>query len=236
MKKTAAYMPADLNRLARESGMVLATIESLSDAEMAAPSLAEGWSRADVVAHLVGNARALSRLVDWAVTGKEQAMYSSMEARNAEIAELAALPPAELKKTLREATAAFAATADQLRSGKLATEEVAMASGPVNAYLLPAYRISEIIVHHYDLDTVWTIEEADIDALEDALELAVDRISKRDDYPALSIETDEGESYAIGSGGPTLKGGRDAVLGWITRGTTDGLRVDGELPERPDFA
>ncbi|WP_432557560.1 maleylpyruvate isomerase family mycothiol-dependent enzyme [Granulicoccus sp. GXG6511] len=236
MNKTAAYMPADLNRLERETGMIMATIESLTDNEMAAPSHAEGWTRADVVAHLVGNARALGRLIDWAVTGNKQAMYSSMEERNAEIAELAALPPAELKQKMREANAGFAKAADQLRAGKLGAEEVEMASGPVNPYLLPAYRISEIIVHHYDLDTLWGIDEADIDALEDALDLAVARIQKRDDYPGLQIETDEGESYTVGSGGPTLKGGRDAVLGWITRGTTEGLRVDGELPERPDFA
>lgn len=236
MKKTAAYMPADLNRLERETGMIMATVDSFSDAELAAPSLAEGWTRADVVAHLVGNARALNRLIDWAVTGNKQAMYESKEARDAEIAELAALPTAELKRALHGANADFAKAADQLRAGKLAVAEVEMGAGPVNPYLLPAYRISEIIVHHHDLDTIWDIDEADIDALEDALELAVMRIQKRDDYPGLQIETDEGESYTVGSGGPTLKGGRDAVLGWITRGTTDGLRVDGELPERPDFA
>lgn len=236
MNKTAAYMPADLNRLERETGMVMATVESLSDAEMAAPSLAEGWSRAHVVAHLIGNARALGRLIDWAVTGTEQAMYSSKEDRDAEIAELAALPPADLKKKLREANAEFRATADQLRTAKLAAEEVQMPQGPVNAYLLPAYRISEILVHHLDLDTLWELHEGDIDALEDALDLAVSRIQQRDDYPGLQIETDEGESYTVGDGATSMKGGRDAILGWITRGMTEGVRVTGEFPPRPDFA
>lgn len=236
MKKTAAYMPSDLNRLQRETGMATATVESLTPEELAAPSLNENWTRAQVVGHLIGNARALTRLIDWAVTGEEQAMYASEEAREAEINELAALSPADLKEQFRESSEAFARAADQLRTAKLATEEVAMTAGPVSAYLLPAYRISEVIVHHHDLDTLWLLEEADIDALEDALDLAVMRISAREDYPGLQIETDEGESYTVGDGATTLRGGRDAILGWITRGHTDGLRVEGELPERPFFA
>ncbi|MDO5498185.1 MAG: maleylpyruvate isomerase family mycothiol-dependent enzyme [Propionibacteriaceae bacterium] len=236
MKKTAAYMPADLNRLERETGMMMATVESLSDAEMAAPSLCEGWTRAHVVAHLAGNARALSRLLEWAVTGTKTPMYESMEAREGEIEELAALPPAELKRVLREANGAFAAAADQLRNGTLASEEVEMAVGPVNAYLIPAYRISEILIHHHDLDTLWELHEADMDALEDALDLAVFRIQQRDDFPGVQIETDEGESYLVGDGAVRLKGGRDAILGWITRGLTEGVRTDGDLPEPPKFA
>lgn len=236
MNKTAAYMPSDLNRLDRETGMLMATVESLSDEELAAPSLCEGWTRAHVVGHLVGNARGLNRLIDWAVTGNEQAMYPSADARDAEIAELAALPSAQLKRALREANAEFRRVADQLRTAKLATEQVQMSNGPVSAYLLPAYRISEILIHHLDLDTLWELHEGDIDALEDALDLAVARIQKRDDWPGMQIETDEGESYTVGDGSTTMKGGRDAILGWITRGVTEGVRIDGEFPERPKFA
>lgn len=36
-----------------------------------------------------------------------------------------------------------------------------------------ALRIAEVVVHHHDLDTAWTIEEADPDSLLDALEAAV---------------------------------------------------------------
>lgn len=236
MKKTAAYMHADLNRLDRETGMALATIDSLDAEEMVSASLNDNWTRAQVVAHLIGNARALTRLVNWAVTGEKQPMYASEEAREAEINELAALSPGELKQLFRETSEEFAKAAGALRDGNVATAEVEMLHGPVNVYDLPSYRISEVIVHHHDLDTLWLLEEADIDALEDALYLAVARIQARDDYPGLTIETDEGESFTVGDGATTLRGGRDAILGWITRGHTDGLRVEGDLPERPFFA
>ena len=57
--KTAALLPADLNRLTRETDMLLATVDSLTDEEFAAPSKCEGWTRADVVrpgsgAHAMG--------------------------------------------------------------------------------------------------------------------------------------------------------------------------------------
>ncbi|WP_026928203.1 maleylpyruvate isomerase family mycothiol-dependent enzyme [Granulicoccus phenolivorans] len=236
MNKTAAYMPADLNRLERETGMMLATVESLSDDELAAPSRCAGWTRAHVVAHLVGNARGLGRLIDWAVTGTETPMYASMDQRNAEIEELAALPGAQLKQQVRESSAEFAEKAAQLKSAKLAVTEVERAGRPMNPYAIPATRISEVLIHHADLETLWDLEEADIDALEDALDLAVERIQAREDYPGLSIVTDEGDEYTVGDGKIGLRGGRDAILGWITRGRTERLKVDGALPAPPKFA
>lgn len=236
MNKTAAYIPADLNRLERETGMMLATVDSLSDEELAGPSLCEGWTRAHVVAHIAGNALGLGRLIDWAVTGEKIPMYASMDQRNAEIEELAALAPAELKKQVRQASAEFNQKAAQLRNAKLGANEVERAGRPMNPYAIPAVRISEVLIHHHDLDTVWELGEADIDALEDALDLAVERIQERDDYPGLSIVTDEGDEYTVGDGKIRLGGGRDAVLGWITRGLTDGLKVDGDLPAPPKFA
>ena len=75
--------------------------------------------------------------------------------------------------------------------------------------------------------------EADIDGLEDTLEIVVDRVSAKEDFPGVTVDTDEREHYVIGDGATTIKGGRDAVIGWLARGLTDGLRYDDGLPERP---
>lgn len=235
MKKTAAFMPADLNRLERETGMIMATIESLSPEELAAPSLCDGWDRAHVVAHLAGSAKGMRNLVNWAVTGTETPMYESMEARNAEIDEWAALPPEQLKAKVREESAAFSSAAQQLR-GELATEQVATLGGPISAYNIPALRINEILIHHLDLDTLWELHEADMDALEDSLDLSVEIVQRNADaWPGVTLESDEGETYTIGDGATTLKGGRDALLGWLTRGLTEGVRCDGQIPTPPKF-
>ena len=65
---------------------------------------------------------------------------------------------------------------------------------------------------------MWELEEADIDALEDTLELLVERVSAKDDFPGVTIDTDEREHYVIGDGATAIKGGRDAVIGWLARG------------------
>ena len=231
--KTAALLPADLNRLTRETDMLLATIDSLTDEEFAAPSKCEGWTRAHVVAHLALGADAMGNMITWGTTGVETPPYVSRDARNADIENLAKKSPAEIKAALRTAIKNFADKAATLKDG-LKAETVQTAGGAdITPYAVPALRISEVIIHHADLDTVWGLGEADMDALEDTLEIVVERVSANEDFPGVTVDTDEGEHYVIGDGATAIKGGRDAVIGWLARGLTDGLRYDGELPERP---
>ena len=66
-------------------------------------------------------------------------------------------------------------------------------------------RISEVIIHHADLDTVWGLGEADMDALEDTLEIVVERVSAKEDFPGVTVDTDEGEHYVIGDGATAIR-------------------------------
>ena len=72
-------------------------VNELTDDELDGPSLLPGWSRRHVLAHVGYNARALTRLVQWANTGVETPMYSSPQARNQEIAYGATLPSRALR-------------------------------------------------------------------------------------------------------------------------------------------
>jgi maleylpyruvate isomerase len=231
--KTAALLPADLNRLTRETDMLLATVDSLTDQEFAAPSKCEGWTRAHVVAHLALGADAMGNMITWGTTGVETPPYVSWDARNADIENLAKKSPAEIKAALRTAIKNFADKAATLKDGLKAETVKTPGGASITPYAVPAVRISEVIIHHADLDTVWGLGEADMDALEDTLEIVVERVSANEDFPGVTVDTDEGEHYVIGDGATAIKGGRDAVIGWLARGLTDGLRYDGELPERP---
>ena len=180
MFKSAAHLPGDLNRLTRETGMLLATVDSLTDDEFAAPSKCGGWTRAHVVAHLALGADAMGNMITWGTTGVETPPYVSWDARNADIENLAEKSPAEIKAALHTAVKDFADKAATLKDG-LKAETVQTAGGAdITPYAVPALRISEVIIHHADLDTVWGLEEADIDALEDTLELVVDRVSAKE--------------------------------------------------------
>lgn len=78
-------------------------LAALSDEDFAAPSLVPGWSRAHVAAHVGYNARALTRLVEWARTGIETPMYAGPAERNAEIEQGATLKPIALRHLVTHA-------------------------------------------------------------------------------------------------------------------------------------
>lgn len=231
---SASLISAGLNRLERETGMLLATVDSLSAAEMAGPSRFEGWTLGHVVTHLARNADALCNLVDWAVSGDEMPAYSSPEERDRAVEEGARRPHTEIKRDLAEASARFAAKVGLLR-GPLSAEEVAILGHPVQARSLVALREYEVVIHHYDLGTVWTLDEADPDAQLAALETAVGLLADRDDVPGIDIETVERDSLRLGDGGVKVSGPRAGVLAWLIRGVSDEVRCDGELPRLPDI-
>lgn len=230
---TSTRLHSDLSRLRRETSMMLATIETLSDDEMTAPSLCENWSRADVIAHLASNGRTLVKLIDWATTGTEQQLYASQEARNEEIAALAALPRVELIENFRQAAEYFAEQTERL-SGDLAVDEVNLHGKIIPATSIIALRIAEIVVHHHDLDTAWTIEEADPDSQLNAVEAAV-RTMRAKDAPGMTLVTEEGDEWVIGNGDLRVRSDREGMIEWLARGQGRYIEADGPLPVLPTW-
>lgn len=228
-----ARLHSDLSRLGRETAMLEATVASLSEEELRAPSLCEGWSRAHVVAHLASNGRALVRLIDWATTGQEQQLYTSREARDQEIDDLAGLPREELLTRLRESSAFFAEQSGRL-SGELAVESVDLHGKEIPVTSIVALRISEIVVHHHDLDTAWTIEEADPDSLLNALEAAV-RTMRAKDAPGMTLVTEERDEWVVGDGALRVESDREGLLAWLARGDGGDVEADGPLPALPSW-
>lgn len=234
MTVSPSRIPGDLNRLDRETGMLLATVDSLSAQEMAGPSRCEGWTRAHVVTHLARNADALVNLVHWARTGEETPAYASTQERDRAIAEGAQRPHDEIKRDLTAACERFGAAARDL-AGTLAVEDVAIRGRAVPARGLVATRITEVILHHDDLDTVWELEEADPDAQLDALEEAIRRLEANDAAPGLELRTQEKDAWQVGGGGPVVYGSRAGVLTWLARGRADSVRSDSDLPDLPSY-
>lgn len=226
-----ARLHSDLSRLGRETDMFLATVASLSDAEMAAASLCEGWSRADVIAHVASSGRALVNLIDGAVSGEEREPYPAHEVRSREISALAALPREELLKELRESARNFAEQAQRLNA-ELAAQDVNVNGKVVPATSIVALRIAEVVVHHHDLDTAWTIEEADPDSLLDALEAVVRSLGARD-VPGMTLVTEERDQWIIGNGALRVESDREGLLQWLARGDAAHIEAEGPVPALP---
>ena len=227
----SSRVSTDLARLRRETESFLSTVDSLSEAELAAPSLCEGWDRAYVVAHLASNGRALVRLVDWATTGEARQPYDSPQARAQDIESYAALAREELLRAFEDSARFFAEQCVRLE-GELAVEELDLHGKPTPAVSLPAVRITEIVLHHWDLDTSWSLALAEPESVLNALEAAV-KTMRAKKAPGMTLRTDEHDEWVVGDGGQLVTGDRVGLLLWLARGATSGVESEGTLPELP---
>ncbi|ALG30534.1 mycothiol-dependent maleylpyruvate isomerase [Glutamicibacter halophytocola] len=228
-----AQLHSDLARLARETAMMSATVQALSAEELAAGSLCEGWSRAHVIAHLASNGRTLVKLIDWAISGEPQKLYASQEARNAEIDQLAALPREELLSAFGESATYFAQQCERL-AGELAVEEVDLHGKIIPAADIVALRITEVAIHHHDLDTAWTIGEADPASQKDAIQAAV-RTMRAKNAPGMTLLSEEGDTWVVGDGSLTVRANRAGLVEWLARGNTRNIKADGPIPGLPTW-
>lgn len=224
-------LSSDLARLQHETDSYLATVDFLSEQQLLEPSLCGSWDRAHVVAHLASNARAIAKLVDWAVTGERQQPYTSRELRDAEIDELAALPREQLLRRSADNAAHFARQCERL-AGPLRVTDLDLHGKPITAAAIPSVRVAELVMHHDDLDTSWTLADADPQSVLDTLEGAV-RTMRAKGAPGMTLRTTEHDEWVVGDGGQLVTGDRVALLGWLARGRTEGVRSGGALPELP---
>lgn len=234
-----AGIPAALELLEVETDKLLNTVATLTDADLAQPSLCPGWTKGHVVTHLARNAESLVRLVIWARTGVRTPQYPSQASRDADIAEgaprAAADQLADLRRScdlVRDALGALALP--------LATHEIEMSSGPADPRDLPRRRLNEVVLHHLDLQSGFTVADAHPLAVADLLDLAVSRLA-RPGGPKLSLTSHEGDHYIVGAtpsqtvadGVVAVHGSAGDLLLWLSRGATDGLESTGPLPPLP---
>ena len=139
----------------------------------------------------------------------------------------------QLVQRLRESAAYFAEQAQRL-SGDLAVEEVHLHGKVIPATSIVALRIAEVVVHHHDLDTAWTIEEADPDSLLNALEAAV-RTMRAKGAPGMTLVTEERDEWVIGDGALRVESDREGLLEWLARGEDENVEADGPLPVLPSW-
>lgn len=209
------------------------TVDKMTDEEYAAPSLLPGWSRGHVVAHLILNAEALAGAMQGVAQGRPVPMYSSPEARDADVAELAPASPGELRTRLLGATAEFAAAVGSVPEDSWGTEIERTPGGPnFVAGAVPGMREREVEIHHADLQLGYT--PADWPPV--FRTRLLEAMCKRERTASFSVRpTDLDRTWRCGpdQGGPTVTG-TSADLGWWLSGRGDGEGLssdDGTLPE-----
>ncbi len=140
-------------------------LDGLTDEQYAQASRLPGWTRAYLIAHLAANAGALRNLVQWAATGEETPMYSSLAQRDADIENGATRPAAALRAWFGDQARALAGDLGRL-TGEQWRARVRTAQGrDVSGSQIPWLRAREVMVHAVDLDTGVTFADLPDDFL-----------------------------------------------------------------------
>lgn len=207
------------------------TVSRLTDEDFAGASLLPGWSRATVLGHVTRNADALVNLLTWARTGVEAPMYPSREARDAGIAEAAALPPAGLRAELSAAADRLATAVRELPDAAWSAQVRTAQGRSVPATEVPWMRCREVWVHAVDLDAAVGFGDVPDDVLAALIDDVFIMWGRRGAVPDMTVFAG-GRTW--GTGSVSVAGSLAAVAGWLTgRTPATGLEADGGLPTLP---
>jgi len=166
--------------------LFLAAVERLGDPELLEPTGLPAWTRRHVVAHVHYNAEALRRLVSWAATGVESAMYASPEQRAREIDEGAHLPADRLRDLVARSAADLADDLDRLAADAWGADVVTAQGRRIPATEIPWLRAREVVVHAIDLDAGIGFADLPDDLVEALLVDAVTKRARTGDGPGLA--------------------------------------------------
>ena len=234
---SAEVVPTDvaarLQAVAAASDRLLATVEGLSVAGFAEPSVLPDWTRAHVVAHLALNAEGLAAALSGLAAGELRPIYASDEARDDDIDALAATDPELVRVRLHTSVVTFGEAVRRVPMESWSGTVDRLPGGPHLAALetLPM-RHREVEIHHADLDAGYAHADWPAPFVGDLLDVVAR--DQSGSGPFLAVATDLGRTWPVGEGdGPEVRG-TGSALGWwlVGRGSGEGLTSDaGTLPE-----
>ncbi|MFA1538005.1 maleylpyruvate isomerase family mycothiol-dependent enzyme [Actinomadura monticuli] len=193
---------------------LLATAARIADADVRAPSLLPGWTRGHVLTHVARNADGGTRLLTWARTGVASYEYPSLEARAAEIEEGADRPARALLEDVRRSAGRFA-EAFALMPDEAWRRTVQWTTGARHPAARAAdARLTEVLIHHVDLDAGFTPDDWPADFTARLLTSVTASFARRDDGPDLRLHaTDTGQDH--GDGEHLVTGPAPSLLAWL---------------------
>ena len=192
---------------------LLDNARTLSEADLRAPSLLPGWTRAHVVAHVARNADAMRNVLAGAKSGESRPAYASPEARAAGIEQGAGLGAADLMTDLADSAMALRTVARQLPDEAWQFEVGMLDSARFPAAALLTRRLVEVELHHCDLGTGYG--PADWPAAFAAMDLPEPMRSQRQDRLSRPQPSPEAEARPAAPPPAPWKAGRPLPGSWL---------------------
>ncbi len=239
----AARRAAELSqRIDVASARVLATAAAITDLQAREPSPLPGWSRGHVLTHLARNADGLRNLLIWARTGVVTPQYPSAQVRNEEIEAGAGRPARELVIDFANSATAFGDEAARLRDADWTAEVRAIRGAAHPAWYTLWRRLTELEIHHVDLDAGYRPADWPADFARECLQQAAAGFSDADSPAAVLRAADDGTEHRIGPPEQepiiTITGPPRTLLAWLL-GRSDGAGLavtpTGPLPPVPPW-
>lgn len=189
-------------RVGHAAGQVISSAAALSDSQVREPSLLPGWSRGHVLTHIARNADGLRNLLIWARTGVETPQYPSRRARDEAISAGSGRPAGQLAADLRTSSEAFEAEAGRLSSSAWQVSVCGLRGPSHPAWVVLWRRLSELELHHVDLDAGYRPDDWPGPFVTDCLAVVTDVFADPGAAPAaLLTDTVTGRRYQIGLAG-----------------------------------
>ena len=192
-----------------------------AEIDLTEPSGLPGWTRAHVVAHLIGNARGLGRLTRWARDGIERPMYPSMEAREADIVQRVAWSDDELVLALGQSSLELQHELESLDDEGRARIVWRNTQLSFPGDRIPALRLQEVVIHHTDLGLgTYGHDQWPDELVQQMWRASVKEYSAREDAPVGFMNDVTLNDSTIG-----VRGDQSAILAWLI-GRSDGADLD----------
>ncbi len=215
---------------------LMATAQTLSDADVLAPSGLPGWSRGHVLTHLARNADSLRNLLTWAATGVEHPQYPSSDARNAGIEAGAGRPAAEQVADIEDSHQRFMAAAAAMPAGHWQHEVRWLAGDSRPASKVLDARLREVAIHHIDLDAGYSASDWPSPFALRILVSVLPAFEVRGIDPVTLIPSDADVRIDLSGGSAVeVRGSASALATWVL-GRDDGSTLEvtgGQLPKPP---
>ena len=202
-------------------------LAELSDDDLEAGSLLDGWTRKHLVAHVGYNAAALCRLMDWAATGVETPMYPSAEHRAQEIKDGATLSAAALRNLFDHTVARLDEKWRHLPESRWAAPVRTAQGRTVPASETVWMRTREVWIHAVDLDNGAQFDDFPDVVLESLLADIVEAWRRKGLGADLALEVTGAQPIAVGGAADrTVRGPLPAMVRWAAGRGAIGVTSD----------
>jgi len=210
-------------------------IANFDERDLAVDTQLPGWTRKHLIAHLAASGDALGNLVHWAATGEVTPMYSSPEARAADIEIGSRKAGSELALWFDESTSRLDAAMSALTAEQWAHEIVTAQGRTVPASETPWIRSREVMIHAVDLDSGIGFDDLPEEFLRALCDDIVTKRASADGPIAIVLVSDTADQWTIpGPGDPVqVTGSLAAITAYLAGRQFSGLTTSGndEVPE-----